>query len=357
MSKSSRSLPKRKGRPPLAFCLAVSHADIVAAKLWLRWAVHLSWQGGGNVSHHRLLIFLTKRVSEADEREIRETIAGARKFFNTTIQRCRDEDERGYPGSSSHLFCRALQSFNEMLTGYAMMFCEADTVPTRPTWAQELADEYARHSTPFVGLHIASTREAVDRWGFPAFHLTGNAMYPPNALHLAPSIEQCLVADTSDCPWGDKGWAWDLFCAHEMIPESAQTDKIQQIWRSDPWTPANINRLSPSAALFHQSKDGTLILNLALRGHQDFLDHLPASGRCYMLESGARSITLSGVEIKFRAAVRSVGGRIIGIHRPAVPMEDLLLASAAGRAGLTTISAPDYDKLLAQADRNPLDWM
>lgn len=345
-----------KRRPPIGFCLAVSHADIESAKLWMRWAVFMSQQPGGDVSKLRLLVTLTKRVAAHDEAIMRQVAASKeRGFFSVTFRRLSDEDERGYPGSSSHLFARSLQAFNELYTGYAMMFCEADTVPMRPTWAHELVAEYERKTAPFVGLHIASTREAVDRWGFPAWHVTGNAMYPPNALKLAPSILQCLEADNVNCPWGEKGWAWDLFCAHEIVPESEQTDKIQQIWRSDPWTPNNLHRLNPGAALFHQSKDGSLIATLTATKWGEFEEYLPAPQRCYMLDNGARSVRVGDREIAFRPAVRGVGGRIISIFRPTFPVDDLLLVAAAGRAGLSVISDSDYESLLSQAKRNRID--
>lgn len=345
-----------KRRPPLGFCLAVSHVDVESAKLWLRWATYLSTQSGGKVTDLKLLVMLTKRVSARDELAMqREIDAHARTFFDAVILRCPDEDERGYPGSSSHLFCRSLQAFNELLSGFAMMFCEADSAPTRATWARELCAEYQRHSAPFIGLHIPSTDYAVSWYGMPAVHLTGNAMYPPNAIKLAPTIESCLVARTDNCPWGEKGWAWDLFCAHEIIPLSEQTTKIQQIWRSDPWSTTNLNRLSRDAALFHQSKDGSFIASVALRDHPKFIANLPVSGHCFMLETGQTSMVIGDRTIQFIRAARGIGGRWLCICHPTDPIDDMLLNAHAGRAGLSRITPAEYSVLAAQAARNRLD--
>jgi len=341
-------------RPPLGFCLAVSHADVAAAKLWLRWATFLSWQKDGDVSGMRLLVTTTKRVPEEDVAELKAIIHGNRKFFKTDVRWIYDEDERGYPGSSSHLFCRSLELFNRLNPGHAMMFCEADTVPIRPAWAGELAADYAARKKPFVGVHIASTADAVDKFGMPPIHLTGVAMYPPNALKLAFSIEQCLSAKVENCPWAEKGWAWDLFCAHEIVPESEQTDRIQQIWRSDPWTPALLHRLSPRASLFHQSKDGTLIVSLAMRDHPKFLESLPAPSRCYMLDSGASEVQIGDHVFKFRKAAR-VAGKLTCIFKPKLAFEDVLIGALAGRRGVIAISAAEFDQLSAQADLNRLD--
>lgn len=332
-----------KRRPPLGFCLAVSHTDIEAAKLWLRWAAYLSARKGGKVTDLRLLIMLTQRVSARDELVLQRIVDEHRRtFFTTSVQRCRDEDERGYPGSSSHLFCRSLQAFNKQWPGFAMMFCEADTAPTRSTWARELCDDYKKRSAPFVGLHIPSTDYAVSWFGMPALHLTGNAMYPPNAIKIAPTIEQCLIARTDNCPWREKGWAWDLFCAHEIIPESEQTDKIQQIWRSDPWTADNIGRLSPTAALFHQSKDGSFILQLALRDEPAFMQCIPTTGNCYMLETGLESVMIGGRTIRFLPIKDRVCGKRIHILRPTDPLDDVALNAHAGNAGITRIAPDEY---------------
>jgi hypothetical protein len=130
------------------------------------------------------------------------------------------------------------------------------------------------------------------------------------------------------------------------VPESEQTDAIQQIWRSDPWTPDNLNRLSPKAALFHQSKDGSLVASLAMRHYPEFLDQLPQPDRCYQLDTGATSITVGGRTIQFKVSrQKGCGGRPIAILAPTLAIDDALLSGVAGRAGLTVISRDDYEKL------------
>jgi len=345
-----------KRRPSLGFVLAASHVDVHLAKLWLRWATFLSRQPAGDVSRHFLVVTLTRRISAGDQSEIEAIVAeGGSNFFQTTISRLDDECEIGYPGSSSHLFCRSFQCFDALHPGMAMMFCEADSVPMHPRWAADLAEDYARRTQPFVGLHIRSTEAAIDQFGMPPFHLTGNAMYPPNTLKLAPGILQCLDARRDNGPWKEKGWAWDLFCAHEIMPLSEQTNRIQQLWRPDPWNEHNLERISKETALFHQCKDGTLIITLAAKHYPTFFKCLPVADAFYMLETGLRSVTLGGFEIAFTPAAIGPGGRILAIHHPEDPMQAALLRSAAGRKGLVAISRADYESLLAQAKRNRLD--
>lgn len=340
-------------RPRVSFCLAVSHVDVELAVLWLKWAAFLDrFRPGKRKREMKLVITMTHRAHAGHATEIADA---AEDFLSVKwcIRKIADEMESGYPGSSSHLFLRSLEEVASVHPGMAVMFCEPDTVPLAPDWMDRISADYAVRSAPFVGLHIPSTDDAVQTWGMPVLHVTGNAIYPPNAIELAPSIRECLSANSG--PWKEKGWAWDLFCAHEIVPQSEQTNVIQQIWRSDPWTPANLSRLSPKAALFHQSKDGSLIAALAVDRYPAFLSSLPASGRCFMLETGGRSITVAGRTIPFKPVAIGIGGRILAVACPPDALDSILLVGACGRLGLSEIPKDDYDKLMAQAHRYRLD--
>lgn len=343
-------------KKPLVFCLAVSHMDLHLAKLWLQWAVYLSSCKGGDVSDIPLIVSLTKRAWHEGAFTLSEITASAGPgFFRTRFEVCADENEIGYPGSSSHLFCRSLQSCNLHYPGHAVMFCEADSVPMRPDWAVALQDDYQQRKQPFVGVFIPSTHAAIHEFGFPAFHLTGNAIYPHNARELAPSIEQCLVASTEDCPWKEKGWAWDLFCAHEIMPQAEQTPLIQQLWRPPVWTAKMLNWIKPQTALYHQCKDGSLIIALASERYPGFFDTLPAAESYYMLETSPSSVTLGAHAIKFRPAYRGSGGGIVSILAPDSSRDEMSLSVLAGTRGISRISKEDYLSLSQQADTNRLD--
>lgn len=337
-------------KPPLAFCLAVSHVDYQAALLWLRWAAFLAKAPACMTLDLWLVIVLTKRTPHI-EPEIHEIVGDGPRFFTVSIVRLEDEDERGYPGSSSHLFVRSLEACRREVPEHAVQFIEPDCIPVQPHWAHTIQRAYQSAKQPFIGLHVRSTNEAISRWGFPAWHLTGNAIYPPNAFELAPSLRDTLVGTLDNCPWKDKGWAWDLFSAHEVIPQSEQTDAIQQVWRSDPWTPQNIHRISKRAALLHQSKDGSLIYNLALRDCPEFFDTLPNDGTCYQLDTGDTHLSIAGLTLDFTATVRGAGGRIIAVYRPRSPLEAALLRSSVGRRGVRAIPEADYRSLLRQAGK------
>lgn len=330
---------------PLLCCLALSHVDYDAASLWLRWAAFLSSKSSHD-EKYRLVIVATRRAYIRAQSEFPKILDGARDFFRWTLVQPDDEDETGYPQSSSHLFLRSIEACNRLHTGFAVLFIEPDAVPVKPGWFQIICEAYAKSRMPFMGLHIPSTKDAVDRYGFPAFHQSGVSIYPPNALKLAPSIRQCMESIPEKSPWAPRLPAWDLFCAHEIVPESEQTDRIQQIWRSDPWTPDNLNRLSSRAALFHQSKDGSLIASLAMRSYPDFLDQLPPPSRCYQLDTGATSMVVGGREIKFTPTrFRLCGGRALHVLAPKLAIDDALLSGIAGTRGLTIISREDYAKL------------
>ena len=340
-------------RPPVAFALAVSHRDVDAAMLWLRWASWLSGCADGDVSRVRLLVMLSMRVPAAVRWEIVRLASARPSFFDTTVATCVDELEIGYPGAASHLFCRTIEKRDELWPDHSLMFCEADTVPLRPTWAAEIAEDYASRSAPFVGVHIPSTRDAVERYGMPSIHLTGNAIYPPNALLLAPSIRQCLAARLDNGPWAEKGWAWDLFCAHEIVPESEETGVIQQIWQSDPWTPASLGRLNRAAAIFHQSKDGSLIYCLAHRDYPEFLESLPDARAAFVSEAGHRLIWFGDHSIEM-SPVCIIAGRVWTAAMVNSPLDAALMRSRVGR-GVVEIPVDEYHQLMSQRSAYRLD--
>lgn len=151
--------------------------------------------------------------------------------------------ELGYFGSPNQVIKGALEYCEQNYPGYAMLWCEADAVPMRGTWIQEIGDEYRACGRPFMG--------DVYRGPGAIPHLTGNSVYNPNWRKLAPSL---AALGTEQC-------GWDTLCAHETLPRSHKAKTIQQIWRPRlPITESFLaDEIRPEAALFHQVKDGSLI--------------------------------------------------------------------------------------------------
>jgi hypothetical protein len=336
---------------PVAFCLGVSHVDKDQAMLWLRWAAYLSSLPGGDVSDLWLMIVCTRRVGIEWWREAKSVIDAHPTFFCVTTQVLSDEDERGYPGSASHLFVRAMQCCERSLPGHPKMYCEPDTAPMRPSWARELAAEYQDKGSPFLGVLVASTHEATETFGYPPYHVTGNAIYPAEVFKHAPSLLKVLNAVRDNrCPWRDKGYAWDLFSAHEIVPLTVETKLIQQIWRPDPFDVGKVIRLiMPDTVFFHQSKDGSLIAALASRGHQAFLDSLPPPEHVFCLVGSDTQVKVGGRSYVFTPCFRDPGGRRYSVLKPVTKMEEVALLRIAGTRGVSVISHDEYRALLAQA--------
>ncbi len=112
----------------------------------------------------------------------------------------------------------------------------------------EIADEYEHVEMPVLGdFHPLGS--------IP--HVTGNSVYPPNWRKLLPSF--------ADLPNPRPEQGWDTLCAHESVPLSARSGRIQQVWITPKFTEHTIKMVHPWTALFHRCKDGSLIDVLAKR--------------------------------------------------------------------------------------------
>lgn len=151
--------------------------------------------------------------------------------------------DTGYFGGANNLVKGALDWMEKNRPGKAMLYVEADCVPMRSGWFDEILDEYRGCGQPFMGdVHLSSLD-----------HMTGNAVYSPNWRSIAPSL--------AALPGPDPEWGWDSMCAADTLTRAHRAKTIQQIWRpplpiTTEWAAKNIR---PSTALFHQQKDGSLI--------------------------------------------------------------------------------------------------
>jgi hypothetical protein len=225
--------------------LGISHRDLVIAERWLRWVATMN---ASEKPHQQrpLIVFATQRAAAASA-VVKEAALAA----GANWQVCPDEEEVGYPKSASHLFLRALEHCEVAHPGSSVLWLEADAIPMRAGWRGAIADEYAKCGKPFLG-HI-------ERAHGPA-HLAGVAVYPGNWRELAPLLAAVLTAP--DVWWGrGMGQAFDTWASSQTVPQSAQSQLIQQIWRPDlpitrNWMRAKIR---PETVLMHQCKDGSLI--------------------------------------------------------------------------------------------------
>ena len=152
------------------------------------------------------------------------------------------DESLGYGSAPNFIIKAALELMEKEYAGRAMLWMEADCVPMRAGWLEDIRREYEACGKPFMGDHVLRTQ-------IP--HMTGVAVYPPNWRELAPSLAEAYLKPK---------WGWDSQCAHETLPKSHRSKMIKQVWRPRPFTEQNWRGvIGDEPALFHQCKDGTLI--------------------------------------------------------------------------------------------------
>lgn len=227
--------------------LPVSRPDFHLAIKWIQWSIALR-KFSPAVAPHQLMVVPAASLLLAEIQRLCDECSGHDIIVHAQRE-LYERPEFGYGAAANGLFKSALEIVEEVFPGCPMLWVEADTVPTRPTWFNEIADEYANCGRPFLGAFHPNGL-------IP--HMSGNAVYPANWRVLAPSL--------AALPGPNPAQGWDTSCAHEIIPQMAISKTIQQEWITPPFSEDNINRfLKPETALFHRSKDGTMIDVLAKR--------------------------------------------------------------------------------------------
>ena len=328
-------------KTPVVVVLGVSHKEVDLARLWIRWVSHLCRQPGGDNSQHKLIVFVNRRTTDEQCRSMMNEIGDVRDgAFRFLIACPDDEQEAGYPGSASHLFARALEHVEKHFPGHATLWCEADTVPMRPTWFQEIVSEYQACGKPFMGGQAGEQQFR---------HMTGNAVYPPDWRTLAPSIMQSFKPGFSTFWINGSGEPWDVFCRHEIMPQMHLCETIQQIWRPEVFKSAD--KVLPRTALFHQCKDGSLIDILAKR-YPGFTP--PGTQEGFTLSGRHTGISIAGRDFDFTPCYFSPGLGWVSAYVPANYYEELALRWAVNqKKGVDAIPVDDARAMIAKRSRLP----
>jgi hypothetical protein len=216
--------------------LPVGPQDREQAIRWINWVEEL-----GGIGNHRLLVACARRVVNPNELS---------RTYELYVPH--DEDERGWPMSPNHLFKRVLQHVTWSSKPEAFFWCEPDCIPLTPKWLDRLEAEYRNCRQPFMGANVKvdNTPE----------HMSGNAIYPMNAMERAYNLVHADLA------------AFDVVAAEQIIGQAHWTKLIQHVWQKDngrnftfPDQTSVDTMVSKDAVVFHQNKDGTLIQRLRER--------------------------------------------------------------------------------------------
>lgn len=256
-------------------------------------------------------------------------------------QVCEDECETGYPKSASHLFLRTLEYCERTYPGRPILFCEPDTTPTRPGWFREIAEEYQGCGRAFMSQRIIHPAGGGQ-------HLMGNAVYAADWRARAPRM---LTAPTApdNALWGPgRGQPWDVWAGKETTADMHESSLFQQIFTCLPWTADNLNRLERRAALFHRSKDGTLIAQLTRDRFPGFVEALPTHRGFYqMLGHPSRLACLGYPQVgRWHPVMRPTGW--LSVCHAADPLEEMILRCLVGCKGISTITREEFNRLSGQ---------
>jgi hypothetical protein len=156
----------------------------------------------------------------------------------------KDEKIRDAAGPNS-LFRQAAWYFHFKPMLGPWLYLEPDCVPLVATWDDQLEAAYRLSGRPFLGAPM--------KWQNGDEYLNGAAIYPQNAVTLAP----LLVTRTMWNEFPEKEIAFDIAGGPEVLRRSNFTDLIQLEYRSD--APAVRN----GAVLFHGDRSGKLFETLS----------------------------------------------------------------------------------------------
>lgn len=166
-------------------------------------------------------------------------------FHNVVAMPLRDADPKSWPQGPNLMFRRAALQIHHLATTQPAtktpwLWMEPDAIPLKASWLDEIEAEYTRGRRPFMGAAVNHPNTPV--------HMTGIAVYPHDAPIVAPLLVTCEAA------------AFDMNAKGETLPRMHPTNLIQHEWRPAPFaTVADLERLQPHAAIYHQDKDGGLI--------------------------------------------------------------------------------------------------
>gem|GEM_PF-4227381 len=223
--------------------IGVCHRDVELAALWLRWVCFLGTLHSNAES--KCLVTYTKRAAPKIDALKKCLVGTDRGEFATWFEELPDERESGYPGAASHLFLRTLEIAEKQFPGAAVLWCEPDTVPLRPTWFAEIEAEYQTCGKPFLGSKVGTR--------FP--HCAGNSVYPADWRKRAPSIANVLSAPDFKL-WGPgKGQPWDVDCRDETTPQMAESTLWHHVWKDRDPRATRLKDIPASAGDFPPRQD------------------------------------------------------------------------------------------------------
>lgn len=279
--------------------------------------------------------------------ELREL---ASKLFREVRMTAAHERRVGWPGDPNVLFRTAATFINEQWP-QPFLIMEADAVPMRSNWLNDIAAEYASRQCKFLG-HIYECHQPF----LPSRLMSGIAIYPPDSAKILPLLK-------------DSPRAWDVDGAEVMVANGEHTTLIHHFWgqpnlpptfvtRKDANSPVNAMTLEDiprDASLYHRNKDGTLIrlLERKLFPHEFQRQKLSV---CFPVYQGD-----IGLAILHANWLRKLGQRwqneAIICHEPSCPVTSLNQFEQLLRHSFATVNSFVYPRPPIPSYPHVANWM
>jgi len=240
--------------------LPVTRADSELAVKLARW---ISTLGGG--ANHSLLVAATHQSKEAGE-EVINILQGSFATAHTFIPE--SEHELGWPSSSNFMFQKTAGHLFARGNRLPFYWFEADNVPVKATWLDELQTEYNLAQKPFMGVIEDScvfdkeTRKLLKKDGQ---HMNGSGIYPANLAGVSQLFNSIHLHKEAQ--------PWDIYLRWEMKGHIHNSKLMLNNWKSEKYVRTADGQIACSAidpcypgkyvganvVVVHGCKDGSLI--------------------------------------------------------------------------------------------------
>lgn len=232
----------------------------------LELARHIECLGG--VQRHWFMVF------HPDDVEARDIIEALRSVCSHVSDMLYRETLKGWPDGPNQCFYEAAKTVELLTKGCPetppWLWLEADCVPTRPRWLDDIESEYRYSGKTVLGVLNNTFRLDGKTSGE---HVTGVAVYPHDFLSNCPSLRSIVATTEQYRAAGHCPPAFDCYIAPYAVPNCAPSTTIQHFWKSydfcegldggiyckfqKPYGASN--RVDTQAALIHGAKDFSLL--------------------------------------------------------------------------------------------------
>lgn len=156
------------------------------------------------------------------------------------------------------------------------LWLEADCVPTKPQWMDNIHREYVWNNMPIMGV----LNDTFDLEGkITGQHVTGVAVYPNDLMKTCPLLRSMVRATEQYRQSGSLPPAFDCYIAPYAVKNCAETTIIRHYWKSENYRESPLgdvhcdfqipygktNEVDMDASLIHGCKDFSLLNILQCR--------------------------------------------------------------------------------------------